>query len=279
MQPPQPGFDPATCGSAAEYLSHWTTVAGPPEISAVRCSLTCTSIAEYTGLHRFVSMETRPPPPARAYTPSGTGVGTSAVSRGPCGARRALLQPNDGRHSGVDGGARILPRRLDEDTGGDTSDELPVAEAEGVFGRQIVRCHGGVHASSTASLVVHDLGQTADFVKQTALGSRRLSDGGQNASRRKTEDWQADDAGKVDGTGKQTFLPEASPEAVQEPVEEEPAGLSERCARPSSSRERRGVAGSRRLAPRARVWLCGGGGAALLSASETFRRKRSKRSV
>ncbi|KAH8022427.1 hypothetical protein HPB51_024421 [Rhipicephalus microplus] len=28
MQPPQPGFDPATCGSAAEYLNHWTNVAG-----------------------------------------------------------------------------------------------------------------------------------------------------------------------------------------------------------------------------------------------------------
>ncbi|KAH7932440.1 hypothetical protein HPB51_029285 [Rhipicephalus microplus] len=27
-QPPQPGFNPATCVSAAEYLSHWTTVAG-----------------------------------------------------------------------------------------------------------------------------------------------------------------------------------------------------------------------------------------------------------
>ncbi|KAH8018827.1 hypothetical protein HPB51_012331 [Rhipicephalus microplus] len=28
MQPPQPGFDPATCGSSPEYLSHWTTAAG-----------------------------------------------------------------------------------------------------------------------------------------------------------------------------------------------------------------------------------------------------------
>ncbi|KAH8032851.1 hypothetical protein HPB51_003088 [Rhipicephalus microplus] len=28
MQPPQPGFDPTTCVSVAEYLSHYTTAAG-----------------------------------------------------------------------------------------------------------------------------------------------------------------------------------------------------------------------------------------------------------
>ncbi|KAH8033232.1 hypothetical protein HPB51_008451 [Rhipicephalus microplus] len=36
MQPPQPGYEPATCGSAAEYLNHYTTAVGQVEATTVK---------------------------------------------------------------------------------------------------------------------------------------------------------------------------------------------------------------------------------------------------